>query len=93
MMDHAHPQAHTYGQYPHAPHMQATYSNGGEAMARHYGMVFELTKSVLPGYAVAIDTAGDGLQILLSPGTLSGALEDRCTVHVRDILGRNEQSV
>ena len=25
MMDYAQPQAHTYGQHPHAPHMQATY--------------------------------------------------------------------
>ena len=26
-MDYAQPQAHAYGQHPHAPHMQATYSN------------------------------------------------------------------
>ncbi|KAK3172729.1 hypothetical protein OEA41_006053 [Lepraria neglecta] len=28
MMDYAQPQAHSYGQHPHAPHMQAAYSNG-----------------------------------------------------------------
>ena len=27
MMDYAQPQAHTYGQHPHAPHMQAIYFN------------------------------------------------------------------
>ena len=27
MMDYAQPQAHSYGQHPHAPHMQAAYSN------------------------------------------------------------------